>query len=165
MRLFSRARPRSRGQGLVEFALVIPLFLLLLMALFDLGRAVFIYNSITNAVREGARLGIVNQDTNTITNRAVQQSAMAETGAPNVTVVFKKMTPNRDYTMNATCTTKSLDCVAWVRFETTYWPITPIVSSILFRNGVTFTASSIEQVEYVCPNVLITVAANCPKQP
>ena len=54
---------RPRGQGLIEFALVIPIFLLLLVALFDLGRAVFAYNTLTNAAREGARMAIVNQYT------------------------------------------------------------------------------------------------------
>ena len=33
-----------------------------LVALFDLGRAVFSYNTLTNAAREGARMAIVNQD-------------------------------------------------------------------------------------------------------
>ncbi len=166
MNPFSRpSRRRSRGQGLVEFALVIPMFLLLLMALFDLGRAVFIYNSITNAAREGARLAIVNQDSTSITTRAVNQSAMAETGAPNVTVVFKRTLPNADYTTNPDCTALSLDCVAWVRFQATYQPITPIISAILFKNGVTLTASSIEQIEFVCPNTVLTASTSCPKQP
>ena len=48
----SRIRRRlERGQALVEFALVIPIFLLMLVALFDLGRAVFAYNTLTNAAR------------------------------------------------------------------------------------------------------------------
>ena len=53
---------RSRGQSLAEFALVLPIFLLIVMALFDIGRGVFIYNGLTNAAREAARLAIVNQD-------------------------------------------------------------------------------------------------------
>ena len=47
------------GQTLVEFALLIPLFLFLLLGFFDLGRAWFYRSSLTNAVREGARAGIV----------------------------------------------------------------------------------------------------------
>ena len=53
---------RGHGQSLVEFALVLPVFILVLVSLFDLGRAVFVYNTLTNAAREGARLAIVNQD-------------------------------------------------------------------------------------------------------
>jgi hypothetical protein len=47
------------GQTLVEFALLIPLFLFLLLGFFDLGRAWFYRSSLSNAVREGARAGIV----------------------------------------------------------------------------------------------------------
>ena len=47
------------GQTLVEFALVIPILLLLMLGFFDLGRAVFFTASLSNAVREGARFGIV----------------------------------------------------------------------------------------------------------
>lgn len=166
------ARRRSRGQALVEFALVIPIFLVLLMAVFDLGRAVFAYNSVTNAAREGARLAIVNQTRSLIQQRAIAQSAIAET--PNVTVEFRKTTPNADYDANAACNAynaaannnpMALDCVAIVTFETTFRPITPIVSNIVFGSGVTLSAKSILAVEYVCPNVDVPVAANCAKQP
>ena len=68
---------RDRGQALMEFALVIPLFLLLMVALFDLGRAVFAYNTLTNEAREGARLAIVNQDLTSIIERAKRQTASA----------------------------------------------------------------------------------------
>ena len=54
-------RPKERGQGLVEFALVFPVFILLLFGILDLGRAVYAYNTIGDAAREGARVAIVNQ--------------------------------------------------------------------------------------------------------
>ena len=63
-------RPATVGQALVEFALMIPIFLFLIVALFDMGRAVFAYNTLTNAAREGARMAIVNQDKATIVERA-----------------------------------------------------------------------------------------------
>ena len=56
-----RSAARERGQGLVEFALVFPVFILLLLGIFDLGRAVYAYNTIGDAAREGARVAIVNQ--------------------------------------------------------------------------------------------------------
>lgn len=49
-----------RGQSLVEFALIFPLVLYLLIGFMDLGRAVFYYSSLSNSVREGTRAGIVN---------------------------------------------------------------------------------------------------------
>lgn len=54
-------RDRQRGQGLVEFALVFPIIVLLLIATFDMGRAVYAYTSIANAARQGARVAAVNQ--------------------------------------------------------------------------------------------------------
>ena len=160
-------RRRSAGQSLVEFALVVPLFLLLVMALMDLGLAVFSYNSITNAAREGARLAIVNQDTTKITTRATQQSAVARN--PTVTVAFYQAaadgTPDTTKTCPvATSTYISVGCLAVVTFQAGYTPITPIIGRILFKNGVTFTAKTVLPVEYSCPNSLQT-AAQCPKQP
>lgn len=53
-------RKRFPGQTLVEFALIIPIALFLIIGFFDLGRAVFYYSSISNMVREGARYAIVD---------------------------------------------------------------------------------------------------------
>jgi len=52
---------RREGQALVEFALVLPVFLLIVFGVFDLGRAVYAYNTVANAAREGARVASVNQ--------------------------------------------------------------------------------------------------------
>lgn len=54
--------PRRRsgaGQSLVEFALVLPIFLLLLFGLIDIGRFVYTANALNQAAREGARFGSV----------------------------------------------------------------------------------------------------------
>ena len=55
------ARRRGSGQSLVEFALVFPIIVLLVMAFMEIGRAVFAYNTIANAARQGARVAAVNQ--------------------------------------------------------------------------------------------------------
>jgi len=48
-------RRRNRAQSLLEFALVIPLFLLLVLALIDFGRLLFSYASLANGTRELSR--------------------------------------------------------------------------------------------------------------
>jgi hypothetical protein len=48
-------RERSRGQALVEFSLAILVFIVLLMAVFDLGRGIYMYNGVAQAARELAR--------------------------------------------------------------------------------------------------------------
>jgi Flp pilus assembly protein TadG len=50
-------QPKSAGQALVEFALVIPVMLLMLAIAIDFGRLFFSYIEITNAAREGAAFG------------------------------------------------------------------------------------------------------------
>jgi hypothetical protein len=53
---------RPKGQDLVEFALTFPLLILMVYVIFDLGRVVYYYSALQNAVREGARWGIVHPD-------------------------------------------------------------------------------------------------------
>jgi Flp pilus assembly protein TadG len=51
---------RNHGQGLIEFALILPIIILVLTVCVDLGRMIFYYASISNAVREGTRWAIVH---------------------------------------------------------------------------------------------------------
>lgn len=50
---------RQRGDGLVEFALVLPVLLLLVFGILDGGRAVYAYHVVANSAREGARYASV----------------------------------------------------------------------------------------------------------
>jgi len=62
-RLFARrARDGQRGQGMVEFAIIVPVFLLLLMGMLEFG-FVFTHNlSLEYATREGARVASTLSD-------------------------------------------------------------------------------------------------------
>jgi TadE-like protein len=53
-----RIQKGQRSQALIEFALISPVLLLLLFGIIDLGRAVFYYDTINHAVREGARTAV-----------------------------------------------------------------------------------------------------------
>jgi Flp pilus assembly protein TadG len=57
------SRRRRRGAALVEFAIVAPLLFLLILAMVEFGRAVMVEQVLTNAAREGARRGILEQST------------------------------------------------------------------------------------------------------
>jgi Flp pilus assembly protein TadG len=57
-------RYSNRGQALIEFALVLPLFIFMVLVFIDVGRAIFTYASLSNAVREGTRYAIVHDWTN-----------------------------------------------------------------------------------------------------
>ncbi|HEU0245075.1 MAG TPA: TadE family protein [Candidatus Limnocylindrales bacterium] len=51
----------GRGQTLAEFAIALPVFLFILMAIFDFGRAVYMYNGVSEAARELARATSVHR--------------------------------------------------------------------------------------------------------
>ncbi len=61
MKRFGRitGRKRTTGQALLEFALVLPLLLMLVCAIFDFGWMVFNYSQLYNGLREGLRFGSV----------------------------------------------------------------------------------------------------------
>jgi len=56
-------RNYTSGQGMVEFAIVFPLLLLLLFGIFEFGRIMFVYSSAVTATREAARYGAAILDT------------------------------------------------------------------------------------------------------
>ena len=57
--LRTREGRKADGQSLVEFALISAVFVLVVMGIFDLGRVVFHYNTLSNVAREGARYASV----------------------------------------------------------------------------------------------------------
>ena len=57
--MFKASRSRRGGQSLVEFALVTPLFLILIFGILEGGRLVWTHHTMTNATREGARYATV----------------------------------------------------------------------------------------------------------
>lgn len=48
---------RARAQGMVEFALILPVLLLLIYGIMEFGRLLFIYTTVNTASREAARYG------------------------------------------------------------------------------------------------------------
>lgn len=55
----TRFRRDDRGAAAVEFALVLPILVVLVFGVVDFGRALFAYNYLTSAVREGGRFAAV----------------------------------------------------------------------------------------------------------
>lgn len=49
----------SAGQALVEMVIILPLLMLLVMGIFEFGRAMYIKNTLTNASRAAARAAVV----------------------------------------------------------------------------------------------------------
>jgi Flp pilus assembly protein TadG len=59
MARLNRLRSRSEGNALVEFAMVLPLLLLVIAGIVDFGFTFQRYEVVTNAAREGARIAVL----------------------------------------------------------------------------------------------------------
>ncbi|MBT0652965.1 TadE/TadG family type IV pilus assembly protein [Geomobilimonas luticola] len=49
----------SKGQTIVETAIILPILLILVLGIFEFGRAMYIKNTLNNAARAGARAAVV----------------------------------------------------------------------------------------------------------
>jgi Flp pilus assembly protein TadG len=54
----------DHGQSLVEFALTLPMLLVVMFMITEFGRALYQYNVLAQATREGARVAVVNSEAN-----------------------------------------------------------------------------------------------------
>lgn len=64
----------KKGQSLVEFAIILPILLLLIMAIIEFSIMLNTYLAINNAAREGARAGIVGSTDVEIKNLIIYTS-------------------------------------------------------------------------------------------
>jgi Flp pilus assembly protein TadG len=89
-RTFGRLRGDQKGQALVEFALVAPVLLLLLLGIIDLARAWNVYQVLTDAGREGARLAVVDNGSTAadVENVVIQAAARAGIEITNAAITL-----------------------------------------------------------------------------
>ncbi len=113
-----------RGQSLVEFALVLPIFIFLALMVFDLGRVVYYSSTVHNAAREAARYGIVNPTDVT----GMEQAAIDYAVGLNLDIVNFNPPPTIINPTNLPGQpTPSL--IVYIRY--TFNPATPFVSSFI----------------------------------
>lgn len=166
-RLFRRRR--TRGQALVEFALVLPLFILILVGIFDLGRAVYAFNTVNNAAREAVRLAIVDQNCDAIGqtasekassldvswtyNGALTPAAACAATAQDVHIEFLEPDYTGAGTFNDSCDPGQLSpngprysCIAQVTVEYHYSAATPIIGNLI--GPLTLTGTSQQPIEF-----------------
>ena len=89
-------RLRDGGQALVEFAISITVFLLLLMAVFDFGRAIYTYNGLSQAAREVARTASVHMGTSDWTDEADATIATQRALVPGLVIPLWKCVSSAD---------------------------------------------------------------------
>jgi Flp pilus assembly protein TadG len=110
---------------MVEFALVLPVFLLIVVGMVDLGRAFFQYQQLVNGTREGARVGSYDQTTSSI------ESAVISTTAIDLTATDISITCYSGFTSTAKpCASVEVGDGVNVAVSRMFEPITPLVRNI-----------------------------------
>jgi len=151
---------RFRGQALVEFALILPVLLVILLGTVDAGRLIFAYNSVANAAREGGRTAIVNQTPDEVRQRAAEQATVLgmptadPTGCPPnggpttqpTGICFVLRARNNDTI--ACANPPTIGCTAIVAAKWEYRAITPIIGDLIGPMSVSATTKQL--VEKVC---------------
>jgi Flp pilus assembly protein TadG len=132
------SRHSYRGQALVEFALVLPILVLLLVGVFDFGRAIFAYNSVSNAARSGARMAIVDQNADAIRTAATREAVGLDPLVVNVTY-------------EVGCATPETGCIVTVEVNHTWQAATPILGSIVGPITITSDSKMPVEREYTSP--------------
>ena len=94
-----RRRPRSRGAAVVEFAVVLPLLMLILFGILEYGYIFFVQQTLTNAAREGCRISILQSTTNYaapggVNDRIAELMSTAGLGSGDYTVTKTPDPPN-----------------------------------------------------------------------
>jgi Flp pilus assembly protein TadG len=134
---FRAQRSSQRGQALVEFALALPIVLLLMLGVLDLGRAVYAYNTVSNASRSAVRVAIVEQ-----TEASVEAAARQEAvGLDPLAVAMSYPYDPGD------C--PDLDCIVRVTVTHDWAAATPLISGIV--GPITISSTSELPIESVSP--------------
>lgn len=144
----------SRGQTLVEFAITLPIIVLIVLGLVDLGRGVFTYNTLAQSARQATRLAIVDQDASRVKTQAIAYAATLGLTASSVDVCFKTYDSTQSdcssNTNNCPEATREIGCLAIVKAHVSYQPMTPFISTIF--SSISLSSTSIQSIEYVCPS-------------
>jgi Flp pilus assembly protein TadG len=120
-RLIRRKRTESeRGQSLVEFALVIPIFMILVFSIVDFGMGFHAWITVTNSAREGARLGSVGADAPSIQTRVLDTADTLDAAQMTVTVTNAQGQPGESVVVDV---------------DYNYDFITPLAGLIEFATG------------------------------
>lgn len=155
-----------RAQGMVEFALLAPIFFLLLLGIVDLGRAGFFFVAGSDLARDGARYAAVYNTGTGLPNAAVTGIMQQEAGAVGVAYANFSMpaacgttTPPKPPTALSACQTPAADHMYifiedvpgsphYKKVSTVYAfrPITPMLNQI--TGTIYIVATSAMTVEY-----------------
>jgi Flp pilus assembly protein TadG len=101
----------ERGAALIEFALTLPLMLLLLVGIMDFGLAFQRYNALNNAAREGARMAVLPgySEADVEERVAAYLTAAGVTATPDTSATLDVVTPTSGPAFSAWTVTVTID--------------------------------------------------------
>ena len=134
-------RPDLPGQSMVEFALVIPVFMLLSVGVVDLGRGVFQYAELVNGAREGARVGTYDQTSSTIKNAVKSRTTLGLTDSDIAVTCYSGFT-----TSTVSCSSVTLGDGVKVTVTKSFQPITGRIIAIV-GSSLSLTSSAMRAVQ------------------
>jgi Flp pilus assembly protein TadG len=134
---------------LTEFALVLPIALLLIFGIVDFGRAIYMYNTLAESARQANRLAIVDPTPASVRAQAKASAPILNLQDADIDVCFKASNSLERDCANATdaCAPARVGCLAIVSSRTAFQPLTPVISSIV--NVIPLSSTSIGLVEHV----------------
>lgn len=134
---FSRFR-REDGQAMVEFALILPILLLILCGIIDFGWLFYNQLSLNNACREGARYAVVNTAEDGSTQAIINHIEMT------TTTVFANNGIDVEVIYSSPAEPTAGDVTVNLEAEISFF--TPVLSSVMGKEK-TITSSVIMKVE------------------
>ena len=150
-RLRAHHRNRSLGQSLVEFALVLPVFLLFFAAALDLGRVFYANITLNNAAREGAfqaaitpALYVENQPCDQATNRVVCR-IQNETSGSMIAIAPTDI----DVTCSNPGCAETAGSLVTVEVRGKFRLITPLLAFVFGGQDLDLTSNAVAQIEYL----------------
>jgi Flp pilus assembly protein TadG len=136
LRLIRRQRKNGeKGQALAEFALLVPIFLILLFAIVDFGMGFYSWITVTNSAREGARLGAVHPPVDVASSPCFGKGSLEQ-------CIYDRVLDSADLADEATKMTVTItnaqgqsgESVA-VKVDYQYDLITPLAGLVQFVSG------------------------------
>ncbi len=162
-------RRREGAQSMVEFALLAPLFFMLLLGVFDFGRAIYYYVSIAHGAREAARYAVA-RDNGGVNDLALLQQARLDLFSvpvdkrtscspdlcsiptpPLTNLTYGQISPSYDQrlALQGSAATPGTTTHYPLTITLTFYfqPVTPIISQLV-GNSITLTVQTTMVTEY-----------------
>ena len=131
MTIIKKIHRNDKGQSMVEMAIILPVLLLILFAIFEFGRILGAYMLIHDLARDGVRYGVVGMSDQSIKDHIMEHDSFLNINSDDI---------------NITPSIRTLGSALTVGIDYEIEIITPIISSIV-PNPINLRAEYVMRVE------------------